>query len=110
MCDTPVSFKRGSTFAFAFQIPEQVPDGYLSGWLPTAQLRKARNDGPTGLIADLECFWDVEDTARRVIVRHTMTDKWPVGPVELDIRFNSVDGETIQSTTVKINIIRGITR
>lgn len=111
MCtDTPMRFKRGSTFSVMFQIPEKVADGYLSGWLPTAQLRKAGNSGRSGLIAEMECYWDSEETARKLLVRNLMTEDWPLGLAELDIRLTSPSGETIQTKTINIEINRGITR
>jgi hypothetical protein len=111
MCnEKPIAFKRGSTFSFMFQVPANIPDGFFSGWLPTAQLRKAKNDLPNGLIADMECYWNTEVTARHIIVRNTLTDNWPLGVMDLDIRLNSVNGETIMTQTQQFNIIRGVSR
>lgn len=55
----PVPFKRGSTFSFALAIPDDVPDGTFVAWKPMAQIRRARNDSSSGLIADIaEDQWD----------------------------------------------------
>lgn len=111
MCnDTPIKFKRGSTFSYMFQVPAGIANGFFSGWLPTAQIRKVRNDLPSGLIADMECFWNDETTARSIIVRNTQTDEWPIGVADLDIRLTSVSGEVIQTSTQKIEIVRSVSR
>ncbi|UZV39835.1 hypothetical protein [Xanthomonas virus PB119] len=112
MCNcTPqtICFKRGSTFAFMFDVPAEVADGFFRNWVPKAQLRKARSDTARGLIADLECYWNNEVTARQIIVRQLNTDHYPLGEAELDIRLESASGEAIQTSTINIKIERGIT-
>lgn len=104
-----ICFKRGSTFAFMFDIPAEIPDGFFRNWLPKAQLRKSRVDSEKGLIADLECYWNDDVTARQIIVRQVSTDHYPLGNADLDIRLESASGETIQTTTIGIKIERGIT-
>ncbi|AXH72052.1 MAG: hypothetical protein [Podoviridae sp. ctda_1] len=105
----PVTFKRGSTFAFMFQIPAEVPAGFFRNWVPKAQLRKARSSTAKGLIADLECYWNDPTTGRHIIVRQLTTDDFPLGDAELDIRLESATGETIQTATIPFVIARGIT-
>lgn len=110
MCNQQsIKFKRGSTFAFMFEVPEEVADGFFRNWLPKAQLRKSQNTTSKGLIADLDCYWNDEVTARQIIVRHLKTDSFPLGDAELDIRLESSNGETIQTSTIVIKIERGIT-
>ncbi|QYW01912.1 minor tail protein [Stenotrophomonas phage Piffle] len=110
MCTQPtLNFKRGSTFAFVFSVPAEVPDGFFRNWVPKAQLRKARTDTSRGLVADLDCFWDNDVKARLIHVRQLVTDDWPLGEMELDIRLESVNRETIQTSTITIKIERGIT-
>ena len=106
---TVIPFKRGATFSFMFAIPDELPNGYFKNWVPVAQLRKAMNSQPTGLIANLACFWADPATTRYLIVNHTLTSKWPIGRVEMDIMFQSASGERIPSTTVLFNFLRGIT-
>lgn len=110
MCNQKsISFKRGSTFAYMFEVPAEVPDGFFRNWFPKAQLRKSRMDTQKGLISDLDCYWNDEVKARQIIVRHLTTDHFPLGDAELDIRLESASGETIMTQTQLIKIERGIT-
>lgn len=112
MCNcTPqiICFKRGSTFAFMFDVPAEVPDGFFRNWVPKAQLRKSRSDTARGLIADLSAYWNDQVKARQIIVRQLETDHFPLGECELDIRLESASGETIQTSTIMFKIERGIT-
>lgn len=110
MTSKPYPFKQGSTFSFAMAIPEDIDDGALANWIPTAQLRRDRNNGPQGLIADINVYWDDPVTARILIIHHNVTKDWPVGLAELDILFTSASGQTIRSTTVIFDIQRSITK
>lgn len=110
MAPTPIiPFKRGSTFAFMFAVPENMPNGFFKTRLPSAQIRKAMNSRPDGLIANIACFWADPATTRYLIVHHSLTDKWPLGNAEMDILFESATGEKLRSTTALFNIQRGIT-
>lgn len=102
-------FKRGTTFSFMFAIPENIPNGFFKTWVPTAQIRKAMVSGPDGLVAKLACFWADPATTRYLIMHHSVTDKWPLGNVEMDVLFQSAAGEQIRTNTIIFNIQRGIT-
>lgn len=102
-------FKRGTTFSFMFVIPDVLPNGFFKTWLPTAQIRKAMNSRPDGLIANLACFWADPATTRYLILHHSLTDKWAIGNAEIDVLFQSASGEQLRSTTGMFNIQRGIT-
>lgn len=106
----PEPFARGTTFSFALAIPEQLEDGFFKNWVPAAQIRKARNDQPNGLIAKLACFWADPETTRVLIVHMLNTSHWPTGPAEMDILLRSVTGEVLRSTIQPFNIHRGITK
>lgn len=110
MAVSPIQFKRGSTFSLMFKIPERFDAGFFKNWAVTAQLRRAKNDSSTGLIADVSCFWGDPDTATRVVLHHMLTDRWPLGEAELDILFTSMDGSRVRSSTIPVRINRGITR
>lgn len=110
MITKPVPFKRGSTFGFAMTIPDTIPDGTFASWKPMAQLRRARNDSSSGLIADIAVFWGDPKTTRTLVFHHNVTERWPVGEAELDVLFLSAGGQTIRSTTVLFDIQRGITK
>ena len=105
----PTPFKRGTTFSFMFAIPDELPNGYFKDWVPSAQLRRAMNNQPDGLIANVSCFWADPATTRYLIVHHTLTQRWPLGNAEFDILFQSSSGERLSSTTALFNIQRGIT-
>lgn len=110
MATTPIQFKRGSTFSRMFIIPDRFEAGFFKNWSIRAQLRKEKNDGPNGLIADIGCFWGDPKTATRVVLHHSLTDKWPLGNAEMDILFTSVDGSRVRTSTIPVIIQRGITR
>ncbi len=110
MTTKPVPFKRGATFGFAMTIPEEIPDGTLASWLPKAQLRRVRNDSPSGLIADIAVFWLDPATARTLVFHHNVSGNWPIGEAELDVLFTSAGGQTIRSSTILFDIQRGITK
>ena len=107
---TPLPFKRGQTFSFSMRIPDSIADGFLASWQPTAQLRRARNDSPSGLIAEIACYWLDPDTSRVLGFHHHPTDGWPLGPAEFDVLFTSAGGQTLRSNTILFDIVRGITR
>lgn len=104
-----IPFKRGSTFAFMFAIPPEIPNGFFKTRLPTAQIRKAMNSRPDGLIANIACFWADPASTRYLIFHHSLTDKWPIGNAEMDVLFESSSGEKLRTTTAIFNIQRGIT-
>lgn len=106
----PTQFSKGTTFSFLMQIPDDIPAGLLKGYLPTAQLRKFKSNQANGLIADLNCFWADPKTTKLLTVYHNLTDDWPVGLAEMDVLFESANGSKIRSTTVQIQIVRGITK
>lgn len=111
MPTTPVSFKRGSTFSFMMKIPDTFADGFFRAYLPTAQLRRARNDQPNGLIADISCYWADPNTTRMLCFHNNSTDGWPLGLCELDAKFTAAaGGSKIRTNTVLFNIVRGITK
>ena len=110
MATKPIQFKRGSTFSLMFRIPDRFAAGFFRNWRITAQLRKERNDGPNGLIADIGCFWGDPTTATRVVLNHMLTDKWPLGNAEMDILLTSPDGQRVRTKTIPVTIQRGITR
>ena len=106
----PIPFKRGATFSFVVNIPEDVPDGYFRDWQVVSQVRRAKNDMSSGLIASLGSRWDNSATTRKLILFDAMTDRWPLGLAEVDVVFNAGTGYRVRSKTLLFNIERGITR
>ena len=110
MEDPDLIFTSGQTFSFIMQIPDTVKSGALRHYLPKAQIRKYKSNQANGLIADLNCFWADPKTTKMLTLYHNLTDNWPVGLAELDVVFEGADGTSIRSTTVAVQIVRGITR
>lgn len=105
-----IKFKRGSTFSFNLLVPTDIADGYFRDWEIFSQIRKHRDDTPSGLIASLGLRWQNSTTTRRLMIFDAMTDKWPLGPADMDVVFASATGYRIRSKTVSFIIERGITR
>lgn len=105
-----VIFSRGTTFSFLMKVPDTITEGQLLSYRPKAQLRKYKSSQPNGLIADLNCFWADPKTTMLLSLYHNLTDDWPVGLAELDVLFEGANGSKLRSTTVQIQITRGITK
>jgi hypothetical protein len=110
MSAKPTPFKRGQTFSFLLEIPAEIDDGALNSWKPTAQLRRERDNTPTGKIADMNCFWADPGINRYLTVYHNNTGSWPLGLAEFDVLLTSSDGQQLRSTTALFDIQRGITK
>lgn len=102
--------KKGSTLSLVLNVPENIADGFLSSWTPSAQIRRHRNPQPSGFIAQLGCFWVDPTKARSVGVFNADTDDWPEGLADMDVLFTSADGQTIHSSTILVEISQGVTR
>lgn len=106
----PVPFKRGTTFSFVLAIPSTIVDGFFLDWDVKAQIRKERNNTPTGLIADLSTMWVDEETTRSLALAYSNTDGWPLGIAEVDVLFVSPTGQRLRSETMVFSIEREITQ
>lgn len=106
----PVDFTRGSTFSFSFGLPTSVEAGLFAGWALRAQIRKANNNMPSGLIADLSAFWQDKDLANKVVIFHSLTDKWPLGLAEVDVLLIDGGGQKIRTKKIVFNIVSGVTQ
>ena len=103
-------FKRGSTFKFTLKLPDSVVDGTFQGWVPTAQIRKHRDDSTNGLIATIPVSWVNAQTARELRVNFNDTDAWPLGDADFDILLTAPDGTRLHSATMYFNIQRSVTK
>ena len=110
MSDDPILFKRGTTFSFAMKVDPDIADATFLGWDVKAQVRKHKNDMESGLIAQIPCFWLDPKTTRFVGVFYSLTEKWPLGLIDMDIRFTSPNGVRICSKTITFLVERGITK
>lgn len=99
--------KRGDSFDYYIDIPEDFEDGYFVGWKASAQLR----DQATGvLIATFDVSWADPQTTRRLDIRKVNTRSWPVATAEFDVQFvRTSDGFTTSSNTVDLEIIKDVT-
>uniref|UniRef100_A0AB39ACL0 L-shaped tail-fiber protein n=1 Tax=Erwinia phage Fifi051 TaxID=3238787 RepID=A0AB39ACL0_9CAUD len=110
MTEPNLVFAKGQTFSFLMKIPDSVEAGFFKGYLPKAQLRKYKSNQSNGLIANLNCFWADPKTTKMLTLYDNATENWPVGLAELDVLFQSAEGSLIRSTTVTVQIVRGITQ
>ena len=106
----PTPFKQGSTFSFALNVPTTVANGYFRDWEVQAQIRRKGDASPRGLISSLGSRWEDSTLTRRLFVFDGHTEKWPVGPAEMDIMFINGSGYRLRAKTVQIDIQRGITQ
>lgn len=106
----PVVFKRGSTFSYLFKIPENIPEEFFKDWIVSAQLRREKSEANNGILADINTLWVDGSKSKVLLLYHSMTDKWNLGPAELDILFESTGGHKIRSNTIPFIISRGITK
>lgn len=105
-----VTHPHGTTLSLVLAIPECIDRGFLATWTLKAQLRRRKNLTHEGLIADLDVTWDDPEAAQVLVITGTNTEKWPVCPAELDIRFTSVDGFVKRSEIIEVNIEHGVTK
>lgn len=101
---------KGATFNYVFDIPDTIANGFFRKWKATAQIRKANNNLPSGMIAQLQCYWTNESTTKQLVLSHDLTDNWPVGLAEFDVLFESVDGQSMRSSIMPVQIVRGVTQ
>jgi hypothetical protein len=106
----PIEFKRGSTFSFAMNVPATVATGYFRDWEVLSQVRRKGDTGAKGLIGVLAHRWADATTTRLLYVFDGLTEKWPIGPAEMDILFINGSGFKLRAKTVQLDIQRGITK
>lgn len=106
----PLKFKRGTTFAIVLAVPSAIEDGYFREWEVEAQIRRKGDTTNKGLIGSLSARWDDPTTTRQLIIFNNLTDNWPLGPAELDIKFTNASGYRLRTTTLQLEILRGITQ
>ena len=110
MVTPPVDFKRGATFSFMFSLPASADLTIYKGCRLRAQIRKARNDLPSGKIADLAVFWLDPTKSNKIVLHHSHTERWALGHAEIDVQFITPDGVIVPSKTMVFNITLIITQ
>jgi hypothetical protein len=106
----PTVFRRGTTFAYAVNIPDTFHDGYFRLWDVNSQVRKLNNETRNGLVSTLAHYWENAITTRRLIVFDGDTEAWPLGLVESDVLLISSTGYRIRTKPLFMKIERGVTR
>lgn len=106
----PTVFHRGTTFAYAVNIPATFYDGYFRLWEVHSQVRKINNETRGGLIATLAYHWEDIMLTRRLIVFEGDTSHWPLGLVESDVLLVSSTGYKIRTKPLFLKIERGVTK
>jgi len=105
-------FIRGQTLEFVMDLPESVPPGFFENTQLACEIRRLETSGMMGFIAQIEVSWDNPEKTRLRFF-HEATDKWPLGPAELDVLFTREEnGQTkrYRSLPVRFTIKDGITR
>lgn len=102
-----LTHKRGASLLLLACIPARFPDGYFTAWVPSAQVRSATSDA---LVAQLDVAWADAATARVLRVSCLDTTAWPLGKLEFDVRLTDPQGFVVPSGTVRLNIVKDITR
>lgn len=106
----PIEFKRGQTFSYVFTLPAKFDPGFFADWAVSSQIRKFRNTTPNGLIADINTSWINGPYANTLLLFHQDTEDWPLGPLELDVRFESPSGHVITTKSLPFMIVHEITK
>lgn len=106
----PTVFHRGTTFAYAVNIPDVFYDGYFRLWEVHSQVRRYQNETKSGLIANLAYHWEDIMLTRRLIVFEGNTAHWPLGLVESDVLFVASTGYRHRTKPIFLKIERGVTR
>ena len=91
-------------------VPLSVANGYFRDWEVQAQIRRKGDTSTKGLISTLAHRWEDATLTRRLYVFDGLTEKWPLGPAEMDILFINGSGYKLRAQTVQINIMKGITQ
>lgn len=95
---------HGASFTRTLPIPDLFGDGYFVGWVVTCQVRE-----PSGkLVADAVCEWLNPATTRHLKVRVANTTGWPMGDLDIGIKFvRTSDGEVVKTTTATFAVVKG---
>lgn len=106
---TTPTLPQGQSFSVLAKLgPNVITD--LQNWTPACQIRKVNNSQPSGFVANLSVdLHDPEEMIFRLYM--DKTDHWPLGLVELDLRFTSPDGlQTLITNRREFEITRSVTK
>jgi hypothetical protein len=108
MAQQTLTLKRGSGFAWIFDIPTDYADGYFAtGWTWHSQAINAETDE---VVADLSPAWVDAVTTRAVQLTENDTANWPER-VLVDVIFKRIsDGFVIPTDTVVVRTERQVSR
>ena len=98
--------KRGATLSLAGVITESgtasIPD--FTGTIGTSQIRMLDDT----LVDALSVEW-LDINTRAIKVYKQDTTAWPIGTAEIDIKFTTLNGDVLFTSTQPIEIVKGIT-
>ena len=112
MTDYPQIPVRRS-FSLIVAVETTLPAASFADWTVQAQLRKANNNQPSGLLAELAVYPAESDNPTQLLflLYHEDTTNWPVGLVELDLAFtHPVNPHVVMTQCRTIEITRSVTR
>lgn len=102
-----LELKRGTSFAYFYDMPTSLADGYFaSGWTMHCQAV----DAVTGLSVNaITPTWDNAVTTRTLRVQHDDTSAWP-RTVWVDVLFVHADGRRLSVRTVEVSMDPQVSR
>jgi hypothetical protein len=103
-----IEIKRGDSFDYGVEIPDEFADGHFVGWTVASQLRKPNSQAT--LIATLETSWANPATTRTLRLLKIDTTEWPLGEAEFDVQFTRTsDGYRLSTETATVVVIKDVT-
>lgn len=100
---------QGQSFSVLIKLGNN-PIADLPDWTVRCQIRRKNNSQPSGFIADLDVtLVDPETMTYRL--HKADTDAWPIGLVELDLRFiNPDENRTLITNRREFEIVRSVSK
>lgn len=93
---------HGASFTRTLPIPDLFGDGYFVGWVVTCQVRDTNTKK---LVSSAVCEWLNPATTRHLKVRVADTTGWPMGDLDIGIKFvRTSDGEVVKTTTATFTV------
>lgn len=97
--------KRGDTFRRLYRVDPDTEDGFFIGWTLRGEVRNQAGK----VISEAEAYWgEPEEETRFLIIECLDTSSWPLGRLEVDVRFTrTADGEKVSTDSILFNVIDG---
>lgn len=85
----PIRFNRGSDFSYLFMLPDELPEDYFETWTADARIRRQNSNLYFDKIQPVGVYHYEDGDTRRLLFYQKDTSDWPVGDLELMVRFIS---------------------